>query len=372
MAAPKKPLDSVAVNAQKALADVKARFREADAVRDKAKTLLRPNDILDGKQDANRLAQYLTRNRDGSYRPITIEDVVRFDSQRSQLEKKHQKGITAKEIIDLSAAIVPHQHASAVKKAREQIKTAIPIATSGGELKFATNTGPHSKRDRHYVTVKMLNFESAVAAAADPAKIAKKVTEGPVAIGCSCEDFRYTFSYLVTVAGANLPSHRENAVPKIRNATLTGFGCKHIVKVASVLIQSPSVRNYVARLIEVERNKTQTKLKREAIAVQRELEQEMVKESHRQRTIKTTEEKRAQRAAQPAQQRKAAEKAAKAAQAVKKDAVKAIQRHAAKKTPKQAAIQISRSVAELEKQGGDKQAIIAALLAEAARLQGAK
>ena len=318
----KQEAETIAVNTQKALAEIKAKFREADETRSRSNTLLLPNDILDGQQDAGKLYKYMTRQRDGTYRPVTLKDVIEFDARRTKLAKKWKKGIRARDIVDLASAVVSGQKRSALAKAKAQIHTVLPIANKGGEFKFATNTGPDSLDDRQYVSIKMLNFEAAVASASTPEAISKQVTEGPLAIGCSCGDFRFVYAFICTSGGFGLPQHRETAFPKIKNPQLSGVACKHIVKAASTLIQSPTLRNYVARVIKAERLKTSSTLKRNAIAEQKEFQKQQAGESYRQRRVATSEEKKAERAKYSAAQVKAIAKVKVAAK--RKAAAKAV------------------------------------------------
>lgn len=300
---------SVVVNAQKGLAEKKQWFLDADKVRANAKHLLKPSDILDGKDDSGSLIGYMTRQPNGEYRQITIQDLIQFEKQANKLRHKWKKGIRAKDIVSLSTSKPSRMEESDFDKAKKQIHAAVPIATKAGELKFSTNSGPNSDRDRHYVTVRMLNFPAAVSAASPPEKIIKDVLEGPLQIGCTCGQWRFVYAYMATVGGYGLEEHRETAFPKIKNPTLTGVACKHIVKVASVLYQSPTIKGFVTRLITVERDKTQSKLKRNAMAEMKDLEASMAKEHWHQKTIRTEEEKRAKRASQPSSVAKAQAKA---------------------------------------------------------------
>ncbi len=190
-----------------------------------------------------------------------------------------------------------------------------------------TNAGPKSDVQRHYVTVRMLNFEAAVVSAAAPQKIIKEVVTGPCAVSCDCGRWRFWYSYMATIGGYNAnPNHRESAFPKIRNPNLHGLACKHILRVMTNLTQSASLKQYVMNQIVAERNKVQTKLQRVAKAEMRKLAGQMQGESSRSRQIKTTEEKRTQRQAQPSYAR---QQAARKAQADLKKA--AAERPAAKK-----------------------------------------
>lgn len=293
------------ISAQKALAEAAKRFQDDDAVRSGSKTLLRPTDILEGKVDAGKLWKYMT-SKGGVIRPLTMEDLLEFERTASRLSKRYEKGIKAKDVIDLSLG-------ADLKRARQEIHTGIPITTKAGELRFMTNAGPKSDVQRHYVTVRLLNFEAAVVASAPANKIVNQVINGNIAISCDCGRWRYWYAYMATKGSYNAnPNHREGAYPKIRNPNLHGLGCKHILRVMTNLTQSAAIKQYIVKLIESERDKVQTKLARVTQKDMKKLNEAIAAESSRSRQIKTTTEKRAQRQAQPSYQRQVAARKAQA------------------------------------------------------------
>lgn len=293
------------ISAQKALAEAAKRFQDDDAVRSGSKTLLRPTDILEGKVDAGKLWKYMT-SKGGVIRPLTMDDLLEFERTASRLSKRYEKGIKAKDVIDLSLG-------ADLQRARQEINTGIPITTKAGELRFMTNAGPKSDVKRHYVLVRLLNFEAAVVASAPAKQIVNQVINGNVAVSCDCGRWRYWYSYMATKGSYNAnPNHREGAYPKIRNPNLHGLACKHILRVMTNLTQSAAIKQYVVRLIESERDKVQTKLARVTQADMKQLAAAMTKENSRTRQIKTTTEKRNQRQAQPSYQRQQAARKAQA------------------------------------------------------------
>lgn len=308
-----KVVDSVIISAQKALADAKLRLERDDSIRSQSNTLLRPTDILEGKVDAGKLWKYMT-SRGGVVRPMTMDDLLEFERLATRLSKRYEKGIKLKDVIDLSLT-------ADLTRARNEIKTGIPLVTKGGELRFTTNAGPKSDVTRHYVTVRLLNFEAAVVASATPQKIVKQVINGNCAVSCDCGRWRFWYAYMATKGGYNAnPNHREGAYPKERNPNLHGLACKHILRVVTNISQSAILHQFVAKMIEAERNKVQTKLQRVAQAEMRKLAADMAKEGSRTRQIKTSTEKREQRKAQPSYQRQVA--ARKALADLKRDALK--------------------------------------------------
>lgn len=308
--------NSVLISAQKGLAEQRRAFEQDDEARSRSNTLLRPDDILSGEVDAGKLWKYMT-SRHGELRPLTMDDLLEFKRRTDALKARYKKGIKAKDVIDLS---LPDDR----ERAKKQIRTAVPHTVAGGQMRFMTNAGPNSDRQRHYVTVRLLNFEAAVVSAKKSNEIVKEVINGPLAISCDCGRWRYWHAFQATAGGYNAnPKHRESAFPKIRNPQLHGLACKHLIRVCVSLAQSASVRNYVMRLIDDERNRVSTRMQRQSMKQMRELEESMRKEGSRTRQIKTSEEKRQQRQAQPSYQRQLEQQRAMRASAAKKPAAQA-------------------------------------------------
>lgn len=291
------------LSAQKAATEHRKVFERDDSVRTAAASrLLRPDEVA-GDIDAGKLLRLTTSLR-GGHEPLTIEDLRLFQQNIRSLKGRFKKGIKAKDVIDLSTQADRN-------RAHTEIRSALPVSTRAGEIKFMTNAGPDSDRKRHYVTVKLLNFEAAVISPIQPEKIIKEVIDGPIAMACDCGRWRFWYAFLATTGGYNA-GHRENAYPKIRNPELNGVACKHILRVMTSIVQSPSMRNYLLQLIHRERDAVERKVKRERIADMQELHDQMTEESWRQRAVRTSGEKRETRESSPAAQKRkeaAAEKA---------------------------------------------------------------
>ncbi|WP_313453358.1 hypothetical protein [Stutzerimonas nitrititolerans] len=301
----KSAADSLIISAQKALREAAERLQDADATRSQSTTLLRPTDILEGKVDAGKLWKYMT-TRGGKIRPLTMDDLLEFERTANKLGKRYQKGIKPRDVIDLSLT-------ADLQRARQEIRDSIPLTVKAGEMRFMTNAGPKSDVKRHYVTVKLLNFEAAVVASVSPQQIVKQVINGNCSVSCDCGRWRFWYAYMATKGGYNAnPNHREGAYPKIRNPNLHGLACKHILRVMTSLTQSAAIRAYIVNMITNERDKVQTKLQRVAQSEMKDLAAKMAKEGSRTRQVKTTAEKRAQRQAQPSYQRQQAARRAQA------------------------------------------------------------
>lgn len=288
---------SAHISSQQGLKEQRQAFEKDNATRSRSQTLLNPDDILNGKQDAAQLWRFVTSNGGGPLRPLTMEDLLEFTRQRDRLQKKYAGGIKLKDIIDLS---LPDDR----KRAQQQIHQAMPHTHRGGELRFMTNAGPDSDSKRHYVTVSLRDFTAAVVSPKPPKEIVPVLLKGAVSVSCDCGRWRYWYAYMATAGNYNADTrHRESAYPKIRNPKLHGLACKHILRVVTSLQQSPAVKAYLARMVEGERNQVSTRQKRVTKDQMLALAEQMKTERSRTRQIKTTAEKRDQRKAQPGYQR---------------------------------------------------------------------
>jgi len=246
--------------------------------------ILNPDDVA-GLYDGGRL---LITTLGGVPRPITQDDLAQFRDTARKLGKKLKGGITPRQIIDLSLR-------DRRERAHEEIKTAVPVQNAGGRVQFQTSAGPHSKHSRHYVTVDFMMYSAVVASPAPAAKLVGELIKGAVKIDCSCEDNRFMFRYIHTVGKFNA-GRAETGFPKIKNAALKGVACKHVLRVMTLITQSPTFKAWAVKMIDRGRAKLTTVADNEKIADAREFAEKAAKESHRQRRVATTEEKRAERA----------------------------------------------------------------------------
>lgn len=306
MATSSRPNDKLIIATAKALAEARSAFERDDAARAASKTLLRPDDVS-GEYDVGRA---LMTTMGGAPRMLTVDDLKQFKQQTARVKRERIKGITAKGVIDLSLPVDR-------KRANEEIRTAAPISTKGGTIKFMTNSGPNSDRDRHYVTVDVRNFSAVAASAIKLDKCGHELIKSPLAISCTCGRWRYWLAYVATVGGYN-SGHREDAFPKIRNPGLTGVACKHVLRVMAAFSQSPQIKLYLSNMVKRARDQVEDKRRDEKVADAREMAELMRKDSWRQRQIRTSDEKR--QARMSAAQREAMAKAATKATAPKKPA----------------------------------------------------
>lgn len=278
--------------ALKAQAEARQRQKAGVTQRDQSQSILQPDDVA-GAYDA---ARVLFTTLGGKARPITRDDLLAFQATAQQLGKRFKGGITAKQVIDLS---IP----AALKRAHQQIHTGFPVTYKGGRVQFQTNAGPDSNHQRHMVTIEFMNYDACVASPAAPKDIVKQMLTGAIKMDCNCEDWRYRLRYIATKGKYAAGPWFESGFPKITNPLLHGVGCKHVLRIAQSIISSPTFKNYAIGMIANGRKSVERTVVNEKVKNMKAFRDAMKGESHRQRAIKTTEQKRAQRQAQPSHQR---------------------------------------------------------------------
>lgn len=292
-----------------AKAQQEARQRQQAGVqqRDQSPIILSPDDVA-GAYDA---ARVLFTTLGGKPRPITYDDLKAFQATAQQLGKKFKGGITARQVIDLSMP-------GPLKRAHQQIHTGFPVTYRGSRVQFQTNAGPDSQHQRHMATVEFMNFEACVASPAAPKDIVKQMLTGPIKLDCNCEDWRYRLRYIATKGKYAAGPWFETGFPKVTNPLLLGVGCKHVLRVAQLILHSPTFKAYAIKMISDARTSVERKTKSQKAKEMEAFREALSKENYRQRAIKTTAEKRAQRQAQPSYLRQVEARRAMREQAKKK------------------------------------------------------
>lgn len=215
------------------------RIREADLTRRQgATTILSPTAVLGTTSPA----KVLMTTIDGVARPLTSDDLARFRTRIAEVGTNLRAGITAREAIAMSRPID-------LRRARDEIRFAVPVLMRGSTLRLATDSGPTSRVARHIVEIDFPSFTAAVARPSTPQQAAAwLVAETPIRWDCSCEAHTFWFRYLASVGGWAY-GRKETGFPKIRNPQLAGACCKHSVRALDSL-SSLLVRRRIAEAIE--------------------------------------------------------------------------------------------------------------------------
>jgi hypothetical protein len=189
----------------------------------------------------------------GKPRMITAEDLRTFKASVDRLQGQLRGGITAAEAVSQSA---PEDH----DRCRKEIQTAVPFRLSAGTVTFSTSASKQSGAVRHIVTVDFDGWAAAVASPGTPLQAAARMAEAPLRFECDCGKFTFWLRYVATIGGW-VRGRPESGFPKIRNPELRGVCCKHSLR---VMLELPAmaVRRQLARMIETERQRLESKTKR--------------------------------------------------------------------------------------------------------------
>lgn len=314
--------------------DTDRKEREAAGKLEPSKNIILTEREVRGEWDASRT---LVTTLGGQTRPLTADDLAAFRHNMRLAEKRFKggNGITARQVIDLASSAPlryksqPGEARSDIDKARKEITVALPVSALNGTIRFITNAGAESKVRRRHVVVELHAFESAAAQMAatlvapasaatkegkTPKQIANWLRKQKLSFDCDCERHRYFFRYVTTIGGF-AAGRKETGYPKIRNPSLMGVACKHVLRAMTELESS----NTVLRFLEKHLQSVSEYQARTQIA-QAEAEQAL-KDKKPVRNIKTTEQRKAEAL-------KAREKTALA------KAVKLAEQHPPKKPPK--------------------------------------
>ncbi len=226
--------------------------------------ILRPSDVS-GQYDVSRA---LKTTLGGSMRPITSDDLVAFGKNINTVKDRFTKGITAKQVIELSITD-PKRYTgkewkdqSDIDKARKEIRHAVPHSVHHGLIRFITPSGT-DKAGRHHVAVRFLSWGAAIASPSrdkagnpDWRKTALWLKNQPLKFDCDCGRHQFWFRYIATIGQYN-EGRAEMGFPKIRNPRLNGVACKHVLRVMSDLQQGhASVIQLLAKALEKAHNAT--------------------------------------------------------------------------------------------------------------------
>ncbi|HEX8590609.1 hypothetical protein [Pseudomonas sp.] len=273
----------IAVN--KALKEAVTRHKQGIQERGQSSILVSPDEIR-GTYDHQR--NLLTSLGNNGLRPITQDDLAVFRASAKIHGKKAAGGITAQRMLDTS---MPGPR----DRAHREIHTALVIRHKGGLVTFQTNAGPNSKVRRHMVSVEFQDFEDMVVAPVEAKAAAGRLIKGKLKIDCNCEDWRYRLRYIATTGGWAAGPWFEHSYPKITNPLLTGCGCKHVLRVMTTIIASPTFKAQAVKLIEGARTAVERVAKTRTVKQMKADVEKMQKETHRQRRVTTTADKKAER-----------------------------------------------------------------------------
>lgn len=228
-----------------ALAAADAEQRKAAGKHPKS-VILTAKDVQEGKYDIGRLLQ-TTLGMGKGERTLTHDDLATFRHNAEQVRRRYTGGIRARQVLDFSLSIDR-------QRATEQIHHAVAVSSHGARVRFMTNAWEESDAKYHYQTVEFLDYSALAAGSAGDAKVAAlRMRRGPLKIECDCGRWRFWYRYVATIGKYNA-GRDETGYPKIRNSSLRGIACKHLLRVMHEVESSPSVLAYLERMIRTARD----------------------------------------------------------------------------------------------------------------------
>lgn len=215
--------------------------------KEKMPVFLRPQDIQKGI-DYGFEKVYLTTLGKGELRVLTQSDLIAFKKNIELLKDQYKKGITAKQVINLSLP-------SDVDRSNRQIHLAIPLSIKDGVVHFMTNASKESNVDYHHVDVEFLAYKSL---ALQPSEVTQQDVRSALALGkirfqCDCQRHTYWYRYMACIGGYNY-GRIEEGFPKIRNPELAGVACKHTLRVMQYIL-SPQGSQYLFKSLNKDRSR---------------------------------------------------------------------------------------------------------------------
>lgn len=232
------------------------------ARRQNAERILSPEMVVGGKKNTAAAAKLLT-TLGGKPRPITTEDLIVFKRAvlKLQTDRKHIGGILASEVIAQSSPID-------LTRSKAEIAHAVPFRFANGAVSFQTSASRKYEATRHVVQVALTGWAQAVGSPATTLAAAKVASEQPVRFECDCGRHTFFYRYIATIGGWN-HGRVETGFPKIKNPTLSGVACKHVLRVMVELDRGGAIRGLIARAIQQERQRLAGKTKRTVLSVEK-------------------------------------------------------------------------------------------------------
>lgn len=137
-----------------------------------------------------------------------------------------------------------------VDRANRQIRYSRLYQIRGGMLKFQVPaSGENGYNGSYQVRVRLEGWDAAMMSGKKWKRAAQDAATSRVSIDCQCGRHQFWYRYLAGVGGYAVEPPKEKDFPKVRNPSLSGACCKHVIKTLQTL-QSPTVQNVLAGEME--------------------------------------------------------------------------------------------------------------------------
>ena len=257
--------------------ETKRQEKIADRKRSQAKNILNIGNVFGlSRTQAEEVFKNINANSGAFTEQLSVDDLQRF---AASMQERHNEfvaagikgGINPRTVVNKSRKID-------LQRCQNQIPTALPVRQDKhGTVTFRANASAKSKDTHHIVSVQFLNFQAAISSGQITNKMLEAVIKGAVKFDCDCGRHRYWYRYIATY-GQYAYGKPETGFPKIRNPTLSGIACKHVLRVMLVLLNSPAfqayMRSYIERFREEPLSKQKTLGKRQVEQLKKAIEKE--------------------------------------------------------------------------------------------------
>lgn len=179
-------------------------------------------------------------NKVMTFSPDDLKKLVRHLGKRRHRFDDSRQGIPFHQLLRASTA--------KDKERAKDVRSVVFYGRKGNILYFQVsgNARPHYR-----VQIRLEDWDKAVSTATPALRAIQQVLSGGVSIECPCGRHQFWYRYLATIGNYAIEP-KERDFPKIRNPTLTGCCCKHVLKVLQT-IKGTRVTFLLARELDRER-----------------------------------------------------------------------------------------------------------------------
>lgn len=176
----------------------------------------------------------------------TADELKAFRKMMQKAQKEYDQGNAGAPVKQLIA----QTRSADVRRANQQIRYSRLYQVRGNMLKFQVPASGENGYDGSYqVRVRLEGWNAMLVSGKKWKSAAKGAANGRVSIDCQCGRHQFWYRYLAGVGGYAVTPPQEKDFPKLRNPSLDGACCKHVVKTLQTL-QSPTVQGVLADEME--------------------------------------------------------------------------------------------------------------------------
>lgn len=195
----------------------------------------------------------LGKKADGTF--FVPEDLNAFEKSIKEIRNKFKRdvpGITYAQLIDACLKADVDRASNNVDDG-SGITSAVPVSLKHNVMNISVTASSISVHQHHRVRVRFEEWDRYVGDITEDSKDARSVTRslcaGRLSIDCDCGRHQYWFRFIATAGNFAVAPPKEYAFPKIRNPSLRGVACKHVIH-ALTRLQSVSWQMSVTKALQ--------------------------------------------------------------------------------------------------------------------------